>query len=162
MDASSRFARSQTERAYSHIPRLGVGAVVVKDNSILLVRRKNPPAQGQWSLPGGLVEWGETCEQAVKREVIEECGLAIAPIKLLEMIDFIDRDDAGAVRFHYVLLDYLAIVTSGRASPGSDVDAVLWVPINRLQELALPELTRSFLERHHHELVTQSARLSKK
>jgi ADP-ribose pyrophosphatase YjhB (NUDIX family) len=150
--------RRQSDRAYSHIPRLGVGALVVKRNAVLLVRRKFPPAQGQWSLPGGLVEWGETCEQAVKREVAEECGLIIKPLRLLEALDFIERDEKGDVRFHYVLLDYLAKALSEHLVPGSDVEEVQWFPIQSFLEIELPEITRSFLKRHFEEILTQATR----
>ena len=104
---------------------IGVGAVVVEQDRVLLVRRANPPLQGQWSLPGGLVELGESLRGALLRELEEETGLVVEPLELIELVDRIDRDD-HRVRYHYVLADYLCRVIGGSLRAATDADAVRW------------------------------------
>jgi ADP-ribose pyrophosphatase YjhB (NUDIX family) len=95
-------------REYPDYPRVGVGAVVFHQGRVLLVRRGGRPALGKWSLPGGLVELGETTAEAVRREIREECGIDIRVIGVAGVVDRVTRDAAGLVRYHYVLVDYLA------------------------------------------------------
>jgi 8-oxo-dGTP diphosphatase len=113
-------------REFPETPLMGVGAVVVDDGRVLLVRRGREPLRGQWSLPGGLVEVGESLDAAVTREVKEETGLLVEPIELLELLDKIHREQER-VRFHYVIADYLCQVIGGALHAGSDADAVRWV-----------------------------------
>jgi 8-oxo-dGTP diphosphatase len=89
---------------------VGVAAVVVDGGRVLLARRGRQPLKGEWSLPGGALELGETLEQGVAREVLEECGLAVAPVAVVEVLDRIVRDEGGRVRYHYVLVDFLCRV----------------------------------------------------
>ncbi len=149
-------------REYPGQPVLGVGAIVLRpcspdaasdtvDVEVLLVRRANPPSQGEWSLPGGVVELGERLEQAVVREVFEETGLHIHPGSLVEVLDSIVHDDGptlvpevmqapekttgkpqGRVRFHYVLVDFVCHVTGGTLASSSDATAVCWQPVSHL------------------------------
>jgi ADP-ribose pyrophosphatase YjhB (NUDIX family) len=105
---------------------VGVGAVIVEAGKVLLVRRGHEPLKGQWSLPGGLLELGESLAEGVKREVREETGLAVEPLELIELLDRIHRED-GRVRYHYVIADYLCCVTGGALQASSDADAVRWV-----------------------------------
>jgi len=113
-------------REFPEVPLLGVGAVLVHERRVLLVRRGREPLKGQWSLPGGLVEVGESLEAAVIREVAEETGLQVRPVELIELLDRIHRD-GERVRYHYVIADYLCRVTGGELRAGSDADAVRWV-----------------------------------
>ena len=106
-------------------------------DKILLVRRANPPMQGEWSLPGGLVETGETTREAVKREILEETGLEIEPVRLVEVFERILRDGEGRIEYHFVLLDYLCRVTSGEAHAASDVTQVRWAKLDELTALAV-------------------------
>lgn len=113
-------------REYPERPVVGVGGVVVRAAAVLLVRRAAEPLRGQWSLPGGVVELGETLEEAVVRELSEETGLEVRVLELVEAFDRITRDPTGRSRYHYVLLDYLCEALSGNLQAGSDVTAVAW------------------------------------
>lgn len=119
-------------REYPEAPRVGVGAVVLKDGHVLLVRRNRPPAEGKWSIPGGLVNLGETTEAAAVREVAEECGLRVRLQGLAGVVERIISDPDGRVRYHYVLIDYVAAPESGELRPGSDAADARWVPIGEL------------------------------
>ena len=122
-------------REYPDHPRVGVGAVVLHEKRVLLVERGKPPALGKWSLPGGLVHLGETTREAVVREVAEECGLTIRVKDVAGVVDRVIRDEAGRIRYHYVLVDYLAFPDSTRVAAGSDAAEVRWVEIERVAEL---------------------------
>jgi 8-oxo-dGTP diphosphatase len=113
------------QREFPAAPLAGVGAVVVHCGRVLLVRRATEPARGQWSIPGGLVELGESLKEAVVREVREETGLIVEPVELIELLDRIYRDD-GRVRYHYVIADYLCRVTGGELRAGSDAAETRW------------------------------------
>ncbi len=114
------------EREFPATPLVGVGAVVVHDGRVLLVRRGNEPLKGHWTLPGGMLEVGEALTVGTIREVREETGLSVEPIELIELIDRIHRE-GGRVRYHYVIADYLCHVTGGELRAASDADAVRWV-----------------------------------
>jgi ADP-ribose pyrophosphatase YjhB (NUDIX family) len=114
------------QREFPLAPLVGVGAVVVDEGRVLLVRRGNEPLKGHWSLPGGLLELGEPLTDGVVREVREETGLTVEPIELIELLDRIHRQDER-VRYHYVIADYLCRVVSGELKAASDADAVRWV-----------------------------------
>jgi len=118
-------------REYPDAPRVGVGAIVLDGDRVLLVKRGGQPSAGKWSLPGGLVELGETSLEAVRREVAEECGLDVRIVDVAGVLDRVIRDGDGRVRYHWVLVDYLALPTAGTAcSAGSDAADVRWVPID--------------------------------
>jgi ADP-ribose pyrophosphatase YjhB (NUDIX family) len=134
-------------REYPSAPLVGVGAVVVDGPRVLLVRRGRPPAVGRWSLPGGLVDVGESLEAAVRREVAEECGLAVDIHGLVGVVDRIVRDADGRVRYHYVLLDYLATPTAGHVEAGSDAAAVRWCEAEELGALDVTEGLESMVRR---------------
>ena len=122
-------------REYPAEPRVGVGAVVLDGDRVLLVKRGRPPALGKWSLPGGLVHLGETTHDAVVREVAEECGLTIAVAGVAGVVDRVTRDADGRVKYHYVLVDYLAYPQSTRLRSGSDAVDARWVEIDRVADL---------------------------
>ncbi len=115
-----------SSREYPQRPVVGVGGVVVREGRVLLVERASEPLAGQWSLPGGAVELGETLEEAVVRELREETGLAVRVLELVEAFERITRDESSRPRYHYVLLDYLCEALEGEPRPGSDVRAVAW------------------------------------
>ena len=115
------------KREYPEQPLVGVGGVVVREGRVLLVQRAREPLKGLWSLPGGLVEVGETLEEALARELREETALSVEAGPLLVVLDRIIKDDVGAIRYHYVLIDYLCTQVEGMAAAGSDVGAVAWV-----------------------------------
>ena len=126
-------------REYPEAPRVGVGAVVLHEGRVLLVRRGGRPSWGKWSLPGGLVELGETTAEAVCREIAEECACTIRLVGICGVIDRIVRDAEGQVRYHYVLVDYLAYPESDAVSAGSDAAEARWMPIDRVDELDVTE-----------------------
>jgi ADP-ribose pyrophosphatase YjhB (NUDIX family) len=113
-------------REFPEAPLVGVGAVVVNQGRVLLVRRGTEPLKGHWSLPGGLLDLGESLAAGVVREVREETGLTVEPIELIELLDRIHRD-GDRVRYHYVIADYLCRVVGGELLASSDADAVRWV-----------------------------------
>lgn len=115
-----------TVREYPQTPLVGVGAVVVDNARVLLVQRGREPLRGHWSLPGGLIEVGESLHAGVIREVLEETGLEVEPVELIELLDRIHRD-GERVRYHYVIADYLCRVIGGSLAAASDADAVRWV-----------------------------------
>jgi len=117
---------SRVKREYPERPLVGVGVVVLHAGKVLLIKRGKPPRQGQWSLPGGLQEIGETVFAAARREVLEECGIAIEPLEVVEVVDAITPDDQGKVRFHYTLVDVLADWRSGEPVAGDDAMDAAW------------------------------------
>jgi ADP-ribose pyrophosphatase YjhB (NUDIX family) len=124
-------------RSYPERPFVGVGVVVWRGDMVLLVRRGKPPRQGRWSLPGGIQETGETVFEAGRREVLEETGLAVDIGGLVDVVDSIQRDDAGRVRLHYTLVDLVAESPAGDAVAGDDADAAAWFERDRIAELDL-------------------------
>ncbi|RMF10059.1 MAG: NUDIX domain-containing protein [Alphaproteobacteria bacterium] len=134
-------------RSYPTRPFVGVGVVVFRGDKVLLVRRGKPPKAGQWSLPGGAQHLGESVRQAARREVREETGLDVTLTGLVDALDFIDRDDTGAVRHHYTLVDWMGEAASGDAVAGDDVTEVTWVAPHELEQYSLWEETRRIIER---------------
>ena len=119
------YRKDMVEREFPLTPLVGVGGVAVHENRVLLVRRGREPLKGRWSIPGGLIDVGETLREAVIREVKEETGLDVEPVELIELLDRIHRED-GRVRYHYVIADYLCRVVGGTLAAASDADAVRW------------------------------------
>jgi len=124
-------------REYPDRPHVGVGVVVCREGRVLLIRRGKPPRIGQWSLPGGGQLLGETIEAAARREVLEETGLGLDRLELLTVVDLIDRDEAGAVRYHYTLVDLVGEAAAGEAVPGDDAAATAWFRPEELPALGL-------------------------
>jgi mutator protein MutT len=114
------------QREFPLAPLVGVGAVIVDKGRVLLARRGNEPMKGHWTLPGGLLELGESLTEGVMREVREETGLTVEVLQLIELLDRIHRQETR-VRYHYVIADYLCRVTGGQLQAASDADAVRWV-----------------------------------
>jgi ADP-ribose pyrophosphatase YjhB (NUDIX family) len=122
-------------REYPDYPRVGVGAVILHENRVLLVRRGQSPSFGKWSLPGGLVELGETTVEAIAREIMEECSIKIRVVDVAGVITRVVKDDAGRIRYHYVLVDYLAYPDSMDVVAGSDAGDAQWIEIERVSGL---------------------------
>lgn len=137
------------QREYPVAPLVGVGAVIVHEGRVLLARRGQAPLKGHWTLPGGVLELGETLIQGVAREVREETGLLVEPVELVELLDRIHRVD-DRIQFHYVIADYLCRVTGGALEAASDADAVRWVERsewNSHSALALDPITVRVIEK---------------
>jgi ADP-ribose pyrophosphatase YjhB (NUDIX family) len=124
-------------RAYPARPIVGVGAVILIDDGVVLIKRRFEPLAGQWSLPGGAVEVGETLQAAAAREILEETGLVVDVGPVVDVFDRILLDQAGKVRYHFVLVDYLCRPTGGELAHGSDVDDVTIAPPDALEPYRL-------------------------
>lgn len=122
-------------REYPSVPRVGVGAVILDGRRVLLVRRGKAPLAGKWSVPGGLVELGETTREAILREVAEECGLQVRLGEVAGILDRVVRDAAGRIRYHWVLVDYVAYPVSGTLAAATDVDEAQWVEVDEVEGL---------------------------
>src|SRR6266576_1825670 len=132
-------------REYPDNPLVGVGAVIVRNNRVLLIRRGHAPLLGEWSLPGGVLECGETLREATTREAREETGLVVETSVLLGVYERVVRSDDGRVRYHYVLIDFLCGVSGGNLSAGSDAADVRWFTREELSGLDLPDDTREVI-----------------
>ena len=135
------------KRDYPDRPLLGVGAIIVHKEKVLVVRRANPPLQGDWSIPGGLVETGETTREAVVREIHEETGLTVEPVELIEVFERILRDRDSRVQYHFVAIDYLCRIVSGESRAGSDVSQIRWARLDELQILGISSETRHVIQK---------------
>lgn len=128
-------------RRYPARPVLGVGALVFERGRILLVERGREPLKGYWSLPGGVVETGETLESAVRREVLEETGLQVEVSTLIEVFERIMRDKAGRAEYHYVLMDYVCRVVGGDLCAADDASGVAWFGPEEISRVKITEGT---------------------
>jgi 8-oxo-dGTP diphosphatase len=120
-------------REYPATPVLGVGAVIVRDGRALLVKRGHEPRKGEWSLPGGLVELGESLIDALQREIREETGLNVTVGPHIETFDRIHHDADGRVRFHFVIVDYLCTAAEGEPLAGTDAEEVAWARADEIE-----------------------------
>lgn len=137
----------QIQRRYPAAPLAGVGVVVFNaQGEVLLAQRGKPPRQGEWSLPGGLIDLGETLAAAAVREVREECAIEIELGGLIAPFEPIVHDDAGRIEYHYVILDFWASHRSGQAVAQDDAAAVAWVAMDRLEGYDLRQDTRQMIE----------------
>jgi len=121
-------------REYPAHPVVGVGAVVVRDGKALIIKRAHEPRKGEWSLPGGLLELGESLQDAVRREIKEETSLDIDVGPVIETFDRVHRDDHGKIRYHFVIVDYVCWPNAGEAVPGSDAEGVAWVAADEIDD----------------------------
>jgi 8-oxo-dGTP diphosphatase len=137
-----------TGGAYPDQARVAVGAIVFKDNRVLLVRRGKPPAEDQWAIPGGRVEIGETLQEAAEREILEETGIVIRARVPVYTFDVIERDIRGRIRFHYVIVDLTADYIRGEPRAGDDAAAARWVSSDELATLKVSSKTRQLLKTH--------------
>lgn len=124
-------------RDYPDRPIVGVGAVIIDQGRVVLVKRGNPPLLGEWSLPGGVVELGETLRAAAEREVREETGLVVKATEVIEILDRIIPGEKGAPQYHYVLIDFLCTVEGGALKAGGDAAEARWASENELAEYKL-------------------------
>ncbi len=135
------------KRDYPDRPIVGVGAVIVADGRAVVVRRASEPLKGEWSIPGGVLEVGETLREGAAREALEETGLVVEPGELLEIFDRIIPDQRGRTRYHYVLLDFLCRRVAGEVRAGSDVSDARWVTPAELDRLEIADSAANVLRK---------------
>ena len=131
---------------YPSTPRVAVGAVVFKNNRVLLVRRGQPPSEDLWAIPGGSVEIGETLQEAAEREILEETGITIRAGEPVYTFDAIVRDDNGRIRFHYVIVDLIGDYAGGEPNAGDDAIEARWVAAQEMKELQVSPPTLKLLK----------------
>lgn len=134
-------------REYPSHPIVGVGTVVWRGDAVLLVRRGRPPRVGQWSLPGGAQQLGETVAEAAQREIFEEAGIRVALGEIVATIDLIERDEDGTVRYHYTLIDFTAEAETDVLTAGDDAADARWFERRELDGLGLWSETLRIIER---------------
>jgi 8-oxo-dGTP diphosphatase len=134
-------------REYPQRPLLGVGAVVLRGDKVLLVCRAQEPCKGEWTFPGGLVELGETLREAAERETYEETGIRIRAGEVLEVVDSLVKGSRNRLRFHYSIVDVICRYLSGSPRPGDDVCEVTWVPVKKALRMPLAGVTAKVLKK---------------
>ncbi len=138
--------QAQERREYPRAPLIGVGAVAIKDGKILLMKRAFEPGKGKWSIPGGLVEVGETISDACAREMEEETGIKIHVLELINAYDMIVPDEAGKVKYHYVLIDFLVKPIGGTERSSVEVLEMKWVTYEEARQLDMTNSARKALQ----------------
>jgi ADP-ribose pyrophosphatase YjhB (NUDIX family) len=140
------------KRLYPDQPIVGVGAVIVRNSQILLERRKNEPGRGKWSIPGGLVNLGESPTHAVVREVKEETSLKVEKPELIDVVANVSKDKYGKVKYHFIIIDYAVKVNSGSVKASSDALDLKWVPLSEVEKFDLTRTFREFFVRNRQRL----------
>jgi ADP-ribose pyrophosphatase YjhB (NUDIX family) len=135
------------KREYPSAPIVAVGVIILRRNRIALVRRDREPSRGLWAFPGGAVELGETVREAARREALEETGLEVEIGDVAAVVDNVVRDEAGVVRYHYVIIDFYARPSGGVMAPGSDVSDVRWAGRADVAVLEMTEKARQIARR---------------
>jgi len=138
---------SSMRRKYPSRPIVGVGAIILRRDRILLVERGKAPLKGHWSLPGGALEAGESLADGIRREVLEETGLEVQPLGIFEVFERINRDRQGRIEYHYVLIDYLCRIKSGVPRPADDAARVEWIRRADLGRYLITEGTLAVIRR---------------
>jgi len=136
-------------RTYPKAPVCAVGAIVFRGNGVLLIQRAKPPAQGKWSIAGGVVRLGESLEGAVVRELREEAGMEVKPLAVGKVVDRIYTDSEGKIAYHYVIIDYVCEAGPGQPRPGSDARDAGFFEIERLDEMDMTEGTAEVIREVH-------------
>lgn len=143
------------KKEYPKQPIVGVGAIIIHNGKMLIVKRGSDPGKGKWSVPGGLVELGETVKEAVEREVLEECNLKVEASHLIDIVDNIIRDKNGRIKYHFIILDFFAKLRGGKLKPNSEIIEAKWVPIDEVEKYDLTNTFREFMKRNLSKLKTQ-------
>jgi ADP-ribose pyrophosphatase len=133
---------------YPQKPEVAVGAVVIHEGKVLLVKRKRPPAKGLWAIPGGRIKLGETLKQAAERELFEETGIIIDAKQPIYTFDSINKNDAGKIKFHYVIVDLCAEYKGGELKAGDDAVEARWVSSSELDKIEINPSTKFLLEKY--------------
>jgi ADP-ribose pyrophosphatase YjhB (NUDIX family) len=135
------------KREYPQQPIVAAGVVIIEDGRIVLIQRDKEPSLGRWTFPGGAVELGEGVREAARREALEETGLSVEIGDVISVIDNVVRDDLGRIRYHYVILDFLARPTGGCLAPGADVKDACWAGLRDLDDLDITEKAEKLARR---------------
>jgi len=135
------------KRDYPDRPLVGVGAVIIRGGRAVIVQRTTEPLKGQWSIPGGALEVGETLRQCAAREALEETGLRVEALDVLDVFDSIYTDPDGRTRYHYVLIDFFCRVIAGELKVGSDAAQARWIGRDELQQLEIAETARKVISK---------------
>ena len=133
------------KREYPESPLIGVGAIIIEEDRVALVKRGHAPLQGKWSIPGGVLEIGETLRKAATREALEETGLTVEPSELLGVFERVVPDAEGRMKYHYVLIDFLCRRISGQLQAGDDAEEVRWFRREELRALDLARETEEVI-----------------
>ena len=136
---------TNSSKIYPDRPQVAVGAIVFKNDRVLLVRRGQSPSQGLWAIPGGSVELGESLQEAAEREIFEESSLTIRANEPVFTFDFVEQDDIGRIRYHYVIVDLMADYIAGEPRPGDDVTEARWVSSQEMKKLEVSPKTLELL-----------------
>lgn len=142
------------QREFPEVPLVGVGSIIIENDRVVLVKRAHPPIQGQWSIPGGVLEVGEMVREAAIREAREETGLIVEPDELLGVFDRILRDAEKRVQYHYVLIDFLCRRVGGELVAASDAAEVRWFTREELPALNLAEDTLEVIHKGFEKLLS--------
>lgn len=140
------------KRLYPDQPVVGIGVVIVCEGKIVLAKRGNEPSKGKWTIPGGLVELGENIEAAVIREAKEETCLEVENPVLIDVVDNVDLDENGKIKYHYVIVDYLVSVKGGELKAASDAVDLRWVPFDEVDKYDLTSSFRNFFNHNRERL----------
>jgi 8-oxo-dGTP diphosphatase len=135
------------KREYPDTPLVGVGAIIIEGDRVVLVKRGHAPLQGKWSIPGGVLEVGETLRKAVVREALEETGLAVEPGELLGVFERVVPDEQGRMRYHYVLIDFLCRRVAGELCAADDAEEAQWFQRHELARLELAPETEEVIRK---------------
>ncbi len=135
-------------RLYPEQPLIGIGAVIICNGKILLEKRKSEPGKGKWSIPGGLVELGESAEQTVIREVKEETNLEVEEPKLVDVVNSVTLDKDGEIKYHFVIVDYFVKLKGGTLKAADDAAELRWVTFDKVKKYDLTKSFRDFFKRN--------------
>jgi len=140
------------KRLYPNQPVVGIGAVMICNGKILLEKRRSEPGRGKWSIPGGLVELGESIEQTVVREVKEETSLEVENPELIDVVNYITMDEIGKIKYHFVMVDYFVKLRGGTLKAADDAAELRWVTLGEVEKYDLTKTFRAFFQRNRQKL----------
>jgi len=148
------------QREYPARPITGIGAIIICNGKILLIKRGSEPGKGKWSIPGGLIELGETIHETVAREVKEETNLDAEAYKLVDVVDNVLRDEDGKIKYHYIIIDFLTKLKNtdlSKLNPAEDAADAKWVPLSEVEKYDLTKTFRAFFQRNQKKLESFSS-----
>jgi 8-oxo-dGTP diphosphatase len=147
-------------REYPTRPLIGTGALIFQHGNLLLIKRGAQPGQGKWSVPGGLVELGETVQDAMIREVKEEVGLDVEALKFMDVWDSVTLNENRRIQYHFVIVEFLVRILGGVLKTAGDALEAKWVPLEEVEKYNLTDTFRKFFEKHRDELKHSSSSIS--